>query len=184
MAKLENHSALLSFEDKLWRSTDTLCGQVDAAEHKHVVLGLLFLKYISDSFEVRREELKKELETEGIKGKRLEHLLENRDEYTAARLIENEEERALSLQTYLELLQSVTNQDQHRCAKMFLKDFEFQILPLTENIGHRAAIYIKEYALSHGLCAGDAIVAATAVEHDLVSCASNAKHFRAFAISN
>ena len=44
----------LDHADKLWKSADTLRGQVDAAEYKHVVLGLLFLKYISDSFEARR----------------------------------------------------------------------------------------------------------------------------------
>src|SRR5436305_582589 len=70
----------------LWRSADTLRGQVDAAEYKHVVLGLLFLKYISDSFEARREELKSELEAEGIAGSQLDSLLENRDEYTAERV--------------------------------------------------------------------------------------------------
>lgn len=86
MAKQESNNAPLGFEDALWRSADTLRGQVDAAEYKHVVLGLLFLKYISDSFEARREELKKELEAEGIKGKHLECLLENRDEYTAERV--------------------------------------------------------------------------------------------------
>ena len=86
MAKQENHNAILGIEDALWRSADTLRGQVDAAEYKHVVLGLLFLKYISDSFEARREELKAELEADGIKGKQLESLLENRDEYTAERV--------------------------------------------------------------------------------------------------
>lgn len=40
----------LSYADTLWKAADALRGQVDAAEHKHVVLGLLFLKYISDSF--------------------------------------------------------------------------------------------------------------------------------------
>ena len=44
------------------RPPDKLRGQVDAAEYKHVVLGLLFLKYISDSFEARRDELRGELE--------------------------------------------------------------------------------------------------------------------------
>jgi type I restriction enzyme M protein len=53
---------------------------------KHVVLGLLFLKYISDSFESRREQLKVELEKDGITGKQLEALLESRDEYTAERV--------------------------------------------------------------------------------------------------
>ncbi len=55
--------------DTLWKSADALRGQVDAAEYKHVVLGLLFLKYISDSFESRRDELKLELEKDGISGR-------------------------------------------------------------------------------------------------------------------
>ena len=76
----------LNYADKLWKSADTLRGQVDAAEYKHVVLGLLFLKYISDSFEARRDELRGELETEGIGGPQLERLLESRDEYTADRV--------------------------------------------------------------------------------------------------
>ena len=63
----------------LWKAADALRGQIDAAEYKHVVLGLLFLKYISDSFEARREELKVELEADGIAGPQLESLLENRD---------------------------------------------------------------------------------------------------------
>ena len=67
----------------LWKAANTLRGQVDAAEYKHVVLGLLFLKYISDSFEARRDELTGELEAEGITGIQLERLLESRDEYTA-----------------------------------------------------------------------------------------------------
>src|SRR3954451_14611495 len=76
----------LAYADTLWKAADALRGQVDAAEYKHVVLGLLFLKYISDSFEARREELKSELEVEGIHGPQLESLLENRDEYTAERV--------------------------------------------------------------------------------------------------
>src|SRR5215212_7830167 len=76
----------LSYADTLWRSADALRGQVDAAEYKHVVLGLLFLKYISDSFESRREQLKAELEKDGIRGEQLERLLESRDEYTAERI--------------------------------------------------------------------------------------------------
>ncbi len=76
----------LAYADTLWKSADTLRGQIDAAEYKHVVLGLLFLKYISDSFEARRAELKAELEADGITGPQLEGLLENRDEYTAERV--------------------------------------------------------------------------------------------------
>ena len=95
----------------------------------------------------------------------------------AARLIEKEEERLLSLQTYLELLLCAQNRQQHEQTKSFLKDFGFGTLPLTENIGHRAAVYLEEHALSHGLRAGDAIVAATAAEHGLTLCTGNGKHF-------
>ena len=95
----------------------------------------------------------------------------------AAHLIESEEERCLSLQTYLELLQCAENRQQHEQTKSFLKTFGFATLPLTENIGHRAAVYIEEYALAHGLRGGDAIVAATAAEHGLTLCTGNGKHF-------
>ncbi len=82
----EAANADLAYADKLWRAADKLRGQVDAAEYKHVVLGLLFLKYISDSFEARRDELTVELEAEGIIGEQRDRLLESRDEYTAERV--------------------------------------------------------------------------------------------------
>jgi type I restriction enzyme M protein len=47
--------ANLGFEDKLWAAADKLRGHMDASEYKHVVLGLIFLKYISDAFEERQE---------------------------------------------------------------------------------------------------------------------------------
>lgn len=95
----------------------------------------------------------------------------------AARLVEREPTRMLSVQTYMELLQCAQNKEQHRYVKRFLVDFGFHTLPLTENIGHRAAVYIEEYSLSSGLRAADALVAATATEHNLTLCTSNARHF-------
>jgi type I restriction enzyme M protein len=47
----EQSSAMLGFEAKLWQAADKLRNNMDAAEYKHVVLGLIFLKYISDAFE-------------------------------------------------------------------------------------------------------------------------------------
>jgi len=47
----------LGFEDQIWKAADILRGNMDAAEYKHVVLGLIFLKYISDKFEERYREL-------------------------------------------------------------------------------------------------------------------------------
>lgn len=53
-------SAELKFEDKLWVAADKLRGSMDASEYKNVVLGLIFLKYVSDSFEEKYEELTKD----------------------------------------------------------------------------------------------------------------------------
>src|SRR6266704_6142562 len=50
-------SATLGFEAKLWAAADALRNNMDAAEYKHVVLGLIFLKYISDAFEAKHAEL-------------------------------------------------------------------------------------------------------------------------------
>lgn len=56
MAKKEKTTEKdLNFEDKLWKAADKLRGSMDASEYKHIVLGLIFLKYISASFEKRRE---------------------------------------------------------------------------------------------------------------------------------
>ena len=51
----------LGFESQLWQAADALRNNMDAAEYKHVVLGLIFLKYISDAFEEKRAGLESEL---------------------------------------------------------------------------------------------------------------------------
>ena len=99
-----------------------------------------------------------------------------RGDVKAIDLVSDAAERAVSILTYMELLQGAKNQAEARTIKNFLAEGVFRIFPLTENIGHRAAVYIEEYALSHGLRAGDAIIAATAAEHGLVLCTGNATH--------
>jgi type I restriction enzyme M protein len=49
-AEKASNSAKLGFEEKLWRAADEQRGHLDAADYKHVALGLIFLKYISDAF--------------------------------------------------------------------------------------------------------------------------------------
>ena len=58
MDEIRNNDSEL--EKKLWKAADKLRSNMDAAEYKHVVLGLIFLKYISDSFQEKHEELKHE----------------------------------------------------------------------------------------------------------------------------
>ena len=79
----------------------------------------------------------------------------------------------------MELLQGAKNKEQHRNVKSFINELGFSVLPLTENIGHRAAIYIEEYTLSSNLRAADAITAATATENNMTLSTSNSKHFKA-----
>src|SRR2546426_5306780 len=68
-----NGGANLGFEAKLWQAADKLRGQMDAAEYKHVVLGLIFLKYVSDAFEERHRAIAMESQADP----------EDRDEYAA-----------------------------------------------------------------------------------------------------
>jgi type I restriction enzyme M protein len=56
-SKYEATTGNLGFEAKLWAAADALRNNMDAAEYKHVVLGLIFLKYISDAFEAKHAEL-------------------------------------------------------------------------------------------------------------------------------
>jgi type I restriction enzyme M protein len=56
----KNEGATVGYEAELWRMADALRGSMDAAEYKHVVLGLTFLKYISDAFEEQHGKLEAE----------------------------------------------------------------------------------------------------------------------------
>ena len=96
----------------------------------------------------------------------------------AARILEATERRHISAVTYMELIQGARDRNELRKIKMFLSDYEFEVLPLSENIGHRASIYIEEYGLGMSLRMADALIAATAVEHHLTLFTGNRKHYR------
>jgi type I restriction enzyme M protein len=83
MARQPQNGDPLGFEDTLWKAADKLRGSMDSSEYKHVVLGLVFLKYVDDAFGERRAQLASDLASEGITGEQAEELLESRDEYTA-----------------------------------------------------------------------------------------------------
>lgn len=69
----KENTAEIGFEKQIWAAADKLRGNVDPAEYKNVVLGLIFLKYISDTFEIKHAQLV----AEG------ENFEEDKDEYTA-----------------------------------------------------------------------------------------------------
>ncbi|GAB6057891.1 PIN domain-containing protein [Desulfonatronum parangueonense] len=97
----------------------------------------------------------------------------------ALELVENCKHPAISIYTYMELLQCARNKVQHGIIRAFIRDAGIRILPLNDAIGQRAAIYVERHGLADGLRAGDAIIAATAMEFGLVLCSANRKHFQA-----
>ena len=96
----------------------------------------------------------------------------------AARAVDGAAERAISVVTYMELLQGAHDKREVRAIKSFLVDMRFRTLPLSENIGHRASIYVEEYGLSASLGMADALIAATAIEADEPLLTGNDKHYK------
>ncbi len=96
----------------------------------------------------------------------------------AAKIIQNASAPCVSSVTYMELVQGVRNKTELKHIRSFLSDLEIPVIPLSENIGHRASIYLEEYSLSNSLAMGDALIAATAMEYNLTLCSGNAKHFK------
>ena len=90
--KTNDKTGSLGFEDKLWAAADLLRNNMDPAEYKHVVLGLIFLKYISDAFEERRAAIiatvsdpdsDEYIADAAKRQEEIDDLLEDRDEYIA-----------------------------------------------------------------------------------------------------
>ena len=102
-----------------------------------------------------------------------------RENDAAATLVDRTEDLAISIITYMEILRGVRDRRDMRTTKDMLAEYEFDILPLTEGLGHLAADYVERHALSLRLAITDALIAATAVEHGLVLCTANVRHYRA-----
>ena len=100
---------------------------------------------------------------------------------SAGRAIADADDRLLSVVSYMELMRGAQSRRETIEIKRFLIRQGFSVLPLTEQVGHRAATYIEEYALGSGLGVADALIAATAAEHGLTLCTGNAKHYRPIA---
>jgi predicted nucleic acid-binding protein len=96
----------------------------------------------------------------------------------AAGAIDRADSLELSIVSYMELLQGVRDKRELHSTKAALADLDFQILALSENIGHRASIYLEEYALKSNIAIPDALIAATAIENGQPLCTGNAKDYR------
>ena len=97
----------------------------------------------------------------------------------AAKIIEDDPRPTVSIIAYMELVQGARDKKELKAISLFLTEMGIPILPLSENIGHRASIYLEEHALKDGLTMADTLIAATAVEKSLILCTGNGKHFKA-----
>ena len=97
----------------------------------------------------------------------------------AAKVVDDAPDRAVSVVTCMELLQGARSKQEIKVIKSFLAEFAFRVIPLTENTGHRALVYMEEYGLKAGMCLADALIGATAVESQLTLLTGNHKHYKA-----
>ncbi|ORB11551.1 class I SAM-dependent DNA methyltransferase [Mycolicibacterium monacense] len=74
-------STMKELKDTLWKAADKLRGSLSASQYKDVILGLVFLKYVSDAYDERREAIRTELEADGLDADQIEELIEDPEEY-------------------------------------------------------------------------------------------------------
>lgn len=77
-------STMKELKDTLWKAADKLRGSMDASQYKDVILGLVFLKYVSDAFDERRERIRTELEADGMDDGQISQFIDDPDEYTGS----------------------------------------------------------------------------------------------------
>ncbi len=86
---------------------------------------------------------------------------------------------SVSAVSYLEVLQGMRNKTELLAVQKMLQHRQAAVLPLTESITRRAIALMEALTLSHGLQMGDALIAATALEHQVPLLTGNVKHFAA-----
>jgi predicted nucleic acid-binding protein len=95
----------------------------------------------------------------------------------AARWLGRLQPLTISSVSYLEVLQGIRNKAELVAVQKMLQQRKANVLPITEDITRRATELMEAMTLSHGLQMGDALIAATALEHGLPVLTGNVKHF-------
>ncbi|MGA1192783.1 MAG: PIN domain-containing protein [Kiritimatiellia bacterium] len=96
----------------------------------------------------------------------------------AAQQIDRQADLQVSAVSYMELLKGARDKADQKNIKSFLHDLSFTFLPVTQDISHRAVMYMEAFALSSGMELADALIAATAAEHAQELCTANNRHYR------
>jgi predicted nucleic acid-binding protein len=96
----------------------------------------------------------------------------------AGKLIEACGDRKISIVTLMELHQGAANKNEQKAIRKFVKELNFTVIPIDENISHRASIYVEEFCLKASMQMADALIAATAAEHGETLSTANQKHYK------
>jgi len=104
-----------------------------------------------------------------------------RGDKAAARLLDAERARAISIVTFMELMQGAESRAEVAVIRRFLREQGFALVPIDEAISYLAASLAEEHARASGLRVADALIAATARERGEILATGNARHFRSIA---
>lgn len=97
----------------------------------------------------------------------------------ASKAIDQCDDRLISVVTLMELHQGARDKREQRAIGKFIRELDFRIVPIDENISHRACIYLEEFCLKASMQMADALIAATSVEQGERLCTANHKHYKA-----
>ena len=97
----------------------------------------------------------------------------------ASRSLDELPKLTLSAMSYLELIPGMRNKEELAAVRRMFELRDANVLPFTQEITRRATELMETLALSHGLQAADALIAATALEHHLTLLTGNSRHFEA-----
>ncbi len=96
----------------------------------------------------------------------------------ARSVIEGEKSFFLSVVTYIELVQRMRNKKELNCFRQSLRNWNAQVLYISEEISSKAMFYVEQHFLSHSLQLSDALIGATAVAYGLPILTGNDKHYK------
>ena len=96
----------------------------------------------------------------------------------ALKALEKYNNFAISVVTYMELVQGMRNKNELASLRKALKSWNTKIIYITEEISSKAMFYIEQHYLSHSMQLADALIGATAVSHGISLLTGNAKHYK------
>lgn len=97
---------------------------------------------------------------------------------SARTVVERKIPFAISVVTYMELVQGMKNKNEFRTFQRQMRDWGTDIIHIDQEISARAMFYVQEYWLSHSMMMADALIAATTIRNSETLCTANDKHYR------